>query len=275
MSKIRFAPAILVTFALAFVATDAAVAGPGGGGGTGDGIGITRGVGGALLNVVDPLREEDPVNLLFTLFGAESDTLVVGDWNGDGNPTFGLAREENGALLWILDFAGTGSLDFQLFGSAGDRPVVGDFDPNSAGDEIGFVRPTVDGTLEWILRDNTPGEGFSRTLFGTETDIPVPGNWDGDPGNGDELGVVRDEPGLGARLWITQGSGGLDFNFFGAAGDEPIAGDWSGDGNTQRGVRQTSGGASVFILDGDVLEFVLLGTETDGIFNSRSIGQTP
>lgn len=269
MSKISFARAIIVTFALAFMATHAAVAGPGGGGAA-DGVGITRADGSALLNVVDPLRDG---NLLFSLFGSAGDTLFVGDWNGDGSVSLGIAREDNGALLWILDFAGTGSLDFQLFGSAGDIPVVGDFDPNSAGTEIGFARPdAVDGTLEWILKDNTPGTGFSRTLFGADTDLPVPGNWDGDPSNGDELGVARADG--GALLWITQGTGGvLDFNLFGAAGDAPIPGDWSGDGNSQRGVRAAGGDGNVFILDQPALEFVQLGAPTDEGLNTRAFGQ--
>ena len=270
MFKIRFAPAIIVTFALAFVATDSAVAGPGGGG-AGDGIGITRADGPALLNVVDPLRDG---TLQFSLFGSSAgDTLFVGDWNGDGSVSFGVAREDNGALLWILDFAGTGSLDFQLFGSAGDIPVVGDFDPNSAGTEIGFARPNAaEGWLEWILKDNTPGEGFSRTLLGADTDIPVPGNWDGDASNGDELGVARDDN--GALLWITEGTGGvLEFNLFGAAGDAPISGDWSGDGNSQRGVRVAGGDGNVFILDQPSLEFIQLGAPTDKAFNPRSFGQ--
>lgn len=274
MFQINLTRVSIIAFLMGAVLAQPAFAGPGGGGPTGDGIGITRADGGSLLNVIDPLRDG---NYLYALFGAAGDTLFVGDWNGDGNETFGVARVDNGALLWILDFAGTGSLTYELFGSEGDIPVVGDWDPSAAGDEIGFARPNVgDGTLEWILKDNTPGTGFSRTFFGAATDTPVPGNWDEDANNGDELGVARADG--GALLWITEGSGGLNYTLFGAATDPPIPGDYTGNGNTNPGVRPTTGDGNVFILDtmgmGPMgIEYVQLGAPTDEAFNPGATGQ--
>lgn len=272
MFQINLTPASVLALVMGVALAQSAYAGAGGPTSSGDGVGITRADGGALLNVIDPLRDGNSANYVFTLFGAPGDTLFVADWNGDGNETFGVARVDNGALLWIRDFSGTGSLDFELFGSEGDIPIVGDWDPAAPGIEIGFARPSVgDGTLEWVLKDNTPGTGFSRTLFGAATDIPVPGNWDGDAGNGDEFGLVRDD--AGALLWITEGSGGLSYALFGAAGDPPIQGDYTGDGNTNFGVRPTTGDGNVFILEGTSTEFVQFGAPTDGIFNPGSFGQ--
>lgn len=242
-----------------------------GGGPSGDGFGVNQPGASGLLSINDPTREENAANYAYTLFGSQNDTRVVGDWNGDGTKTMGVAREDNGALLWIRDFTGNGSLTYDLFGSAGDIPVVGDWDPSQAGDEIGFARPNIgNGTLEWVLKDNTPGDGFSRQFFGAATDVPTPGNWDSDSNNGDEPGVARDGGG-GALLWITQGSGGIDYNLFGATGDTPAQGDYTGDGNTNFGV--STPGSNLFVLDGASIEYHIFGDASDQVFRSGTFGQ--
>ena len=258
--------------AILLTALMAPVAFAGGGGGpTGDGIGVTRSAAGSILSIVDPARDGNPANYDFSLFGAASDTLVSGDWNGDGTTTFGVVRSDGGDLLWIRDLDGAGNFDFALFGTvATDTPVVGDFDPSTPGDEIGITRAN-NGALEWILRDNTGGaNGFSRTIFGAAGDTPVPGNWDANASNGDELGVTRSSGG-GFLLWITQGSAGTVFELFGAEDDTPIPGDYTGDGNTDYGVRLD--GTNVFALDGSSVEFIQLGDTSDSPYAAGTIGQ--
>ena len=258
--------------ALSCIVAAAAWAGPGGGP-TGDGVAIHRDAGGARLSIVDPDRSGNPAGYFYKLFGATGDVIVTGDWDGDGVKTFGLFRDDgNGNGLWILDFTGNGSLTFQLFGSPTDIPVVGDWDPNSAGDELGVVRREPgNGWLNWILKDNTPGPGFSQTPFGAHTDDPVPGNWNGDANDGSEKGVVR--PDGGALLWITEGTGGLDYLLFGASTDEPAQGEYTGDGNTDAGVRRGAAGIGFFILNTSPNEYVFLGTDTDTAFNPSEQGQ--
>lgn len=240
---------------------------------TTDGIGIYRPSGGGMLSVVSPDRSGSAANLFYKLFGGPGDVIVVGDWDGDGTKTFGAFRDDgNGNGLWILDFTGNGSLTYQLFGSPTDIPVVGDWDPNSAGDEIGVARPDAPNMLlEWILADNTPVTGFSRTSFGANTDVPVPGEWNNDPNDGSDLGVTRDAS--GSLLWITQGSGGLTFALWGAAGDTATQGDYTGDGNSNYGVRSTGGAGNVFVLDASPTEYVPLGVSTDTPFNPSTQGQ--
>lgn len=268
MFKFNLTLSALVAFSLGVFFSQAALAGSGVGADPGDGVGITRNDNGSLLNVTDPLRDG---NLQFSLFGADGDTLLAADWNGNGTASFGVVREDNGALLWILDEAGDGTLTYTLFGSTGDRPVVGDFDTTSPGVEIGFVRgyPAA-GQLEWIVQD---GAGFRREFFGSDLDVPVPGNWDGDANNGDEFGLVRSDG--DAKLWITEGTGAaLDFNLFGGALDEAIAGDWDGDGNTDFAVRLAGGDGNVLALEGvEALEYVQIGAPSDSIVNSSSVGQ--
>jgi len=272
MFKINLTPATIVAFVLGAAFAQSAFAGAGGGS-TGDGVGIARVDNGALLSIADPGRDGNAANYRYDLWGADGDTRVVGDWNGDGNPTVGAVRVDNNALLWILDFSGTGAPDYQLFGSDGDIPVVGDWDPAQAGDEIGFVRRLPgEGTLLWVLKDNTPGDGFSQEVFGADTDDPAPGNWDGDAGNGDERGLVRDDG--PSRLWITEGTGGaLEYNLFGAAGDTATPGDYTGDGNSNFGVRPSTGDGNVFILDGTSIEYLGMGVPTDEAFNPSTLGQ--
>jgi endoglucanase len=268
MYRLHCSLAVVGAFALSLVTAGTAFAGPGGA--TGDGISVTRADGGAALTITDPLRSN--TGAVYTLFGASTDTVVWGDWNGDGNDSIGVFRDDNGGGLWILDFDGQGSITYLLFGDGTDTPVVGDWDPNSAGDEIGVVRPQ-GGALRWILRDNSPnGCLCSDTTFGAASDTPVPGNWDADANNGSERGVVRADG--AAMLWITQGSGGLDYTLFGPSAGVPFPGDWDGDGNTDYGNRPTGGDGNVFILDGGAgLEYFQHGAPSDAASNSGNFGQ--
>jgi hypothetical protein len=226
-------------------------------GSTQDGVALQRSSG---LIITAPDR--DPGNLTFQLFGAGSDTLVVGDWNGDGVDTLGVVRAVGGALLWILDTDGTGTnLSYQLFGADTDTPVPGDWNPSSAGTEVGVVRSTTDGLL-WIVSGDG---GLAYQLFGTGSDTPVPGNWD-DTSDGDEPGVTRDGGG-GALLWITQGSGGLEFELFGASSDKPVPGNYDDDALSERGVFQDLTGTGRFALQSDSsTEAFLMGDGTENPF---------
>jgi endoglucanase len=269
MFRTQLCLAVVMAAALSLMTAGTTFAGPGGGS-PGDGISATRPDGGAALTITDPERTNS--GAIYTLFGASTDTIVFGDWNGDGTKSFGAFRDDNGGGLWILDFDGAGSLTYILFGNGTDTPVVGDWDSNSAGDEIGVVRPQ-GGALRWILRDNSPnGCLCSDFTFGAATDAAAPGNWDGDANNGWEPGVTRADG--AAMLWITQGSGGLDYTLFGPSAGIPFPGDWDGDGNTDYGNRPTGGDGNVYILDnGGMLQYYQHGAPTDAGENSGNFGQ--
>ncbi len=112
------------------------------------------------------------------------------------------------------------------FGTAGDIPVVGDWD-GDGDDTIGLFR---DGT--WTLTGSHEGEALpTRTArFGRAGDLPVVGDWDGD--GDDTLGLFRD------GTWLLSNS--LASNplvprifILGGPGDLPVVGDWDGvDGDT-------------------------------------------
>jgi hypothetical protein len=90
-------------------------------------------------------------------FGVAGDIPVVGDWNGDRRDDIGVVRAERGGLTWYLDsngIRGWQSNDTVIrFGTAGDLPVVADWDGNGT-DNIGVYRPTAGSNGTWYLDKN-------------------------------------------------------------------------------------------------------------------------
>ncbi|MBT4598356.1 fibronectin type III domain-containing protein [bacterium] len=133
-------------------------------------------------------------------FGFDTDTPVVGDWDGDGIDNVGVARKGSTYMEWYLDYNGNGQWDgtqidkVYSFGLATDTPVVGDWDGDGA-DNVGVARKG-SAYMEWYLDYNGNGQwdGSSTELvfvpgFGLATDTPVVGDWDGD--GADNVGVAR------------------------------------------------------------------------------------
>ncbi|MEI6373337.1 MAG: VCBS repeat-containing protein [Actinomycetes bacterium] len=132
--------------------------------------------------------------------GVRGDLPITGDWDGDGRTDRGVYRA--GVFHWSLTHGGIAVFPF---GQDGDQPIVGDWNGDGHTD-VGVVR----GSL-WLLRlavasPLPPGltsdatnttNGLVRALsfnYGTSTDTPVVGDWDGD--GVFTPGLVRD-----ARSW--------------------------------------------------------------------------
>ncbi len=108
--------------------------------------------------------------------------------------------------------------------------------PYRSKDEIGVFR-----NGPWYLDYNgnntwDPAFGDISFWFGTNSDIPLAGDWNGD--DKDEIGVFRNGAWYldynGNRVWDpTSGDGPF---WFGTGGDLPLAGDWNGDGKDEIGV---------------------------------------
>ncbi|MCC9609755.1 carboxypeptidase regulatory-like domain-containing protein [Blastopirellula sp. JC732] len=212
--------------------------------------------------------EED----LWAKLGYDGDLPVVGDWDGDGKDDIGiygkawpgdpravasdpglpvpnnvstgisknLPPKPDEATLGsrVMKLTSTGKVRSDLidhvfhFGTAGNYPVVGDWD----GDGIQTIGVFQDG--EWRLDEDGNGrwddEVDSRVKYGKAGDVPVVGDWNGD--GIDELGIFHD----GQWTLDHDNNRHLDDTdkvfMLGEAGDLPTVGDWDGDGYDEVGV---------------------------------------
>jgi hypothetical protein len=85
----------------------------------------------------------------------------------------------------------------------------------------------------WILRtENSPGAMVYRFAWGSHTDVPCPGDWNGVGGDG--IGVYRN------GQWILRNdtsAGDADYRFnYGNPSNVPVTGDWNKDGEDGIGV---------------------------------------
>jgi hypothetical protein len=169
-------------------------------------------------------------------FGAFSDEVLVGDWDGDGTDTLGVNRRGH---MFLTDTNGSGGApvptdyDF-LFGVAGDRAFGGDADGNGR-DSVFLYRAQGIGAGFVYYTNQTPaGPGVVATtaanfFFGIASDKFVSGDWDG---NGvDTAGIFR---GSDTTVYLsnTNTSGGApaptDGSFvWGAAAWTPVSGVWA------------------------------------------------
>ncbi len=148
-------------------------------------------------------------------------TVVMGDWDGDGDDEAGTAD----GTAWTL-YNGTltnpaASVRDTFTMPTGDA-VSGDWDGDGI-DTAGVFDAGV-----WTL-GNGPGN-TSDIAFGEPGDTPIVGDWDGD-GN-DDLGVRR------GNTWILSPGGGaptIEFDW-GWLSDIPLVGDWDGDGIDDAGL---------------------------------------
>ena len=187
-------------------------------------------------------------------YGQTGDVPLVGDWNGDGAQTVGVARGN----VFYLRNAASGHHDVPAFrfGRAGDRFLVGDWDGN------GTWTPGVVRGGTWYLRNaNTSGHANVKVTFGRAGDRFLAGDWDG---NGSFTFAVR----RGASFWGTNdpAGGGAQFGLtFGRATDRGVAGDWNGNGVWSFGLLR--GGTRWFMknsLDAGTAGLLGFGNQTPG-----------
>ncbi|MGH2784970.1 MAG: Ig-like domain-containing protein [Actinomycetota bacterium] len=178
--------------------------------------GVVRGNFWLLNEGYDPFHEED------FLYGSSGDTVIVGDWNGDGTFTPGIVRGNK----WFLNNNTDANADAIFFyGSSTDRPVVGDWDGNGT-----WTPGVVRGNL-WLLNNGTDANADLSFRYGLASDRPVVGDWDGNLEY--TPGIIR------GNVWhINDGIDAFaDESFaYGRSTDNPVVGDWDGDGVSSPGV---------------------------------------
>lgn len=111
-----------------------------------------------------------------------------------------------------------------------DVPLAGNFVSDAAAEPVMFRRAA---TSTFVIA--RPGGGNPKVIrFGTATDQPVVGDWDGDG---------RDNPAVRTpanRTFQLRTPAGVTDVVFGRMRDLAIAGDWDGDGTSEVGVRKAA-----------------------------------
>ncbi|MBI3839668.1 MAG: hypothetical protein HY288_17240 [Planctomycetia bacterium] len=212
---------------------------------------------------------------LWAKLGRKGDRPVTGDWDGDGKTDIGIfgpawprdpraikhepglpdPHNENtnvhkniprpqertalGQRTMKLTSTGKARADLIdhvfLYGTAGDYPVVGDWNGDGthtiAVFRNGVWHRDTDGDGQWSKAD-------VAARFGQPGDLPVVGDFNGD--GIDELGVYRN----GTWYIDTNGNGEIDAEDqvfeLGGPGDKPVVGDFNGDGKSEPGVYRDS-----------------------------------
>lgn len=159
-----------------------------------DTIGVLRGDTFHLRNSNAPVSSSTSFTLsdLTALPLGPLDSVMTGDWNGDGIDTIAIRRGDETrpswprGSWWSFYHANSNSplVTRHMFGTASDKPVVGDWDGNGT-DTAGFKRGEI-----WLLWNALyPDISVVGTTFGEADDTPLPGDWDGD--GDDTVGVSR------------------------------------------------------------------------------------
>jgi hypothetical protein len=212
-------------------------------------------------------------------WGSPGDIPVIGDWNGSGTTKIGTFGPTTG--LWLLDYNGNFAWDgpsvdkYFPWGSAGDTPVVGDWN-GSGTTKVGTFGPN---TGLWLLdyNGNFAWDGPSVDKYfpwGSGGDTPVVGNWNGS--GTAKVGTFGPKTGL----WLLDYNGNFSWDgpavdkYFpwGSGGDTPVIGDWNGSGTSKVG---TFGpGTALWLLDYNG-NFTWDGSSVDKYFPWGSAGDTP
>ena len=174
----------------------------------------------------------------FAQLGTQGDLPISGDWDGDGIADLAVYRNASradGQSFFFYRPSSQPDIDFRsiAWGTAGDRPVRGDFDGDGKLDAA-VVRPS---TATWYILQSSDNQTIEQQ-FGLPTDIPVPADYDGDTRT--NIAVFRPSTGF----WFTSTDPQTNFGAvqFGAAGDLPVPADYDGDGRADVAVYRPSNG---------------------------------
>ncbi|HLM60608.1 MAG TPA: FG-GAP-like repeat-containing protein, partial [Pyrinomonadaceae bacterium] len=175
----------------------------------------------------------------FAQFGTTGDLPLTGDWDGDGKADLAVYRTASsagGQSFFYYRPSSQPAVNFNTIplGTAGDKPLLGDFDGDGRLDPAVF-RPS---TSAWIILKSSLNQ-LTQTIFGAGTDIPVPADYDGD--GTANIAVFRPSTGT----WYTSQNPANNYGaiVFGTNGDVPVPADFDGDGRAEAAVFRPSNGA--------------------------------
>jgi hypothetical protein len=199
-------------------------------------------------------------------YGEPLDSVLLGDWNGDGVDTLAVRR---GNTFHVRDRNTTGPADATFaYGDPGDAVLVGDWDGDGR-DTLAVRR----GNAYFVKNSLQTGVADTTFAYGDPGDVVLVGDWDGD--RADSLTVRR-----GALYFVKNGltTGVADGTFgYGDPQDTVLVGRWrAGQRGDSLAVRRgglyhlrfslTSGPADQLVAYGDVTDTAFAGDwDGDGV----------
>jgi hypothetical protein len=159
--------------------------------------------------------------------GGTTLSTFAADFDGDGRDDPATYDDATGTWTIMPRCEGRGTVVSMPFAQPGDIPIVGDFDGNPAnGVEVGACMPPRWNIYNGNEFDAYNGAQVHNLAFGTEDDIPIVGDFDG---NGrDDIAVFR----ATTATWYVRGglsndyTGATDFNF-GNLNAVPLCHNWN------------------------------------------------
>lgn len=153
------------------------------------------------------------------LFGLDTDVLVPGDYDGDGDTDIATYRGGTNST-WFISKGSRTNFDSILWGTTGDVPVQGDYDGDGKAD-VAVFRPS---NNTWFVRQSSNAAFVSR-VFGASGDKLVPADYNGDGRT--DFAVWR--PSNGTWFVIDSFTGAQTTFQWGQNGDTTVVGDYDGD----------------------------------------------
>ena len=197
-------------------------------------------------------------------YGAEGDTVLVGNWDGIAGDSLGIRR---GADYFLHDVIGQFLENSFRFGRPADVTIVGDWNADGT-DSLGVRR----GNEYFLTNPRRGGIAEIHFGYGRPDDIVHVGDW-----NGDGISTLMVQRGRTFYQTNRLRGGNAETVFtFGRIGDEVFIGDWNGDGIETLGLRrgnkiflvnsQRSGNADITFSFGRVDDILVFGDwDGDGI----------
>ncbi|MCY7344924.1 MAG: DPP IV N-terminal domain-containing protein [Pyrinomonadaceae bacterium] len=162
----------------------------------------------------------------FEQFGTTGDAPIAGDWDGDGRSDLAVYRSGQTAGAQSNFYyrpTAAPNVDFRVivWGTNGDKPLVGDFDGDGKLDAAVF-RPA---NATWYVLKSADNQ-LQFAQFGIASDIPTAADFNGDGKT--DYAVFRPSTGT----WFTSQNPATNYGAiqFGANGDSPVPADYDGDG---------------------------------------------